>query len=575
MIQRLTSSVAGAASSLLRRNPPPPRRPPCRPLPQLLDIIAGRKSSGASGGEVTFAGRRPTRAFLRRFTAYVEQQDSLVENLTVEEMLMYTAELARPRAEPLAGKRARVAAVLAALGLEGCRRTHIGSPLCRGVSGGQLKRANIGTALVSSPRVLFLDEPTSGLDSHAAEEVMLTVRGLAARGLTVCSTIHAPSPAVNALFDRLLVLVDGHVVYFGANGAEAVDFFGGLAPLGAQFARGGAVAEAEWITKVVVAAARGGRAAACAARFAASAGATAAAARTAELAAPAALAPAELKALKTRRPVANPWWHAARVLLKYRAPADYRSPMFWAPRVVDKAAFAFIIATLYWGVGDDTASEAGVLNASAALFMWALLPGFTAITFLPALVLERVLFIRERADGLYGPGAYLLHKLGIEFAVILPISLLFAVAVWFPLRLLGSFALFWLVYLATTAVGVALGYAVASVAPSMEIAQVAASGYVVTLLFFAGLLMRLEDVPAYWYWFSTIDFVRYSWGALMVNQFAGRPDARWPLVLYQPLDYLGLDGANKWGYLGFLSCFVAVFAAAAWAGLAFARHGRR
>ena len=36
----------------------------------------------------------------------------------------------------------------------------------------QAKRANIGIALITNPRVLFLDEPTSGLDSYTAHEVM-------------------------------------------------------------------------------------------------------------------------------------------------------------------------------------------------------------------------------------------------------------------------------------------------------------------------------------------------------------------------------------------------------------------
>ena len=44
---------------------------------------------------------------------------------------------------------------------------------------------------------------------------------------------------------------------------------------------------------------------------------------------------------------------------------------------------------------------------------------------------------------------------------------------------------------------------------------------VTLLLFFAGLLIRPVDMPAYWKWFSYIDFLKYSWGSLMVNQFEG------------------------------------------------------
>ena len=44
------------------------------------------------------------------------------------------------------------------------------------------------------------------------------------------------------------------------------------------------------------------------------------------------------------------------------------------------------------------------------------------------------------------------------------------------------------------------------------------------LLFFTGLLLRWVDIPKYWRWFSYINFLRYSWGSLMKNQFEGSND---------------------------------------------------
>jgi len=111
----------------------------------LLDILAGRKNSGVIKGTVTIGGRKPTHAFLRRFTAYVEQFDSLIANLTVYEMLLYTADLKLDRKESMAVKRGRVEAVLTALSLQGCRDSLIGSALHRGISGGQLKRWGLCT----------------------------------------------------------------------------------------------------------------------------------------------------------------------------------------------------------------------------------------------------------------------------------------------------------------------------------------------------------------------------------------------------------------------------------------------
>ena len=79
---------------------------------------------------------------------------------------------------------------------------------------------NIGIALVTNPRVLFLDEPTSGLDSYTSNEVMTVVKTLTKTGITICATIHNPTPYCFNLFDRLMILLHGRVVYSGENGAQ-------------------------------------------------------------------------------------------------------------------------------------------------------------------------------------------------------------------------------------------------------------------------------------------------------------------------------------------------------------------
>lgn len=74
----------------------------------LLDLLAGRKTVGRTEGHLSFGGLQPTKQFLRRYTGYVEQFDTLLGDLTVREMFMYTAELKRPMEEPLADKRREV-----------------------------------------------------------------------------------------------------------------------------------------------------------------------------------------------------------------------------------------------------------------------------------------------------------------------------------------------------------------------------------------------------------------------------------------------------------------------------------
>jgi hypothetical protein len=78
--------------------------------------------------------------------------------------------------------------------------------------------------IVALPNLIFLDEPTSGLDSTIELEVMSAVRVLANQNRTCVSTIHQPSPEVFALFDKVVLLSEGRLIYFGP-AKTAVDFF--------------------------------------------------------------------------------------------------------------------------------------------------------------------------------------------------------------------------------------------------------------------------------------------------------------------------------------------------------------
>ncbi len=52
---------------------------------------------------------------------------------------------------------ARVEAVITELGLGKVRNTNVGNAYIRGVSGGERKRVNIATELITNPSLIFLD----------------------------------------------------------------------------------------------------------------------------------------------------------------------------------------------------------------------------------------------------------------------------------------------------------------------------------------------------------------------------------------------------------------------------------
>ncbi len=100
-------------------------------------------------------------------------------------------------------------------------------------------------------------------------------------------------------------------------------------------------------------------------------------------------------------------------------------------------------------------------------------------------------------------GTYLLAKMLEELSLSVATSLAFAAAVFYSVRYVGSFALFWLTCLLTHAVGVALSYTISALSPTMDLANAAMPAFITAQLFLAGQLATLDSIPAWWRWAST------------------------------------------------------------------------
>ena len=109
---------------------------------------------------------------------------------------------------------------------------------------------SIACELVTSPSILFLDEPTSGthpppsslfsfpsnslspplpgLDAYNAHNVIASLVSLARNyNRTVVFTIHQPRSNIVAMFDKLVLLAKGKMVYSG-DYVGCQEYFGGV-----------------------------------------------------------------------------------------------------------------------------------------------------------------------------------------------------------------------------------------------------------------------------------------------------------------------------------------------------------
>jgi len=74
--------------------------------------------------------------------------------LTVQETIEFVARLSGAKSP--AG---RVSELITAFGLAKQANTRIGTPVAKGISGGQKRRVSIAMQLITRPKILFLDEP--------------------------------------------------------------------------------------------------------------------------------------------------------------------------------------------------------------------------------------------------------------------------------------------------------------------------------------------------------------------------------------------------------------------------------
>jgi ABC-2 type transport system ATP-binding protein len=166
-----------------------------------VEILEGYRER--SGGEVRVLGDDPARAgaSFRERIGIVLQSSAVYPTLSVREMLELFAGYYAHARDP--------EEVIRLIGLESKRDARV-----RTLSGGQLRRLDLGLALVGDPELIFLDEPTTGFDPAARRQAWETIRGLRALGKSILLTTHYMEEA-QILADRVAILRAGRIAAIG------------------------------------------------------------------------------------------------------------------------------------------------------------------------------------------------------------------------------------------------------------------------------------------------------------------------------------------------------------------------
>ena len=136
---------------------------------------------------------------------YLPEQPPLYPEMTVEEYLLFAAEL---KGVKRADRKEQVRKAAHRTGLD-----NVMSRLIRSLSKGYRQRVGIAQALLGSPKLIILDEPTVGLDPAQVVEIRKLIRELG-KAHTVILSSHILSE-VQAVCQQVLILSKGKLAASG------------------------------------------------------------------------------------------------------------------------------------------------------------------------------------------------------------------------------------------------------------------------------------------------------------------------------------------------------------------------
>ncbi|KAL3500414.1 hypothetical protein ACH5RR_039507 [Cinchona calisaya] len=526
----------------------------------LMDVLAGRKTGGYIEGRITISGYPKKQETFARIAGYCEQNDIHSPHVTVYESLQYSAWLRLPADVDAATRKIFVEEVMELVELTQLREALVGLPGVNGLSTEQRKRLTIAVELVANPSIIFMDEPTSGLDARAAAIVMRTVRNTVDTGRTVVCTIHQPSIDIFDAFDELVLLKrGGEEIYVGPLGrhcVELIKYFEGVN--GVDKIRDG-YNPATWMLEVSSIAQEAALGVNFPEIYKSSELYRRNKALIKELSEP---APGS-KELYFRTRYSQPFFIQFIACLWKQHLSYWRNPHYTAIRLLFTTVIALMFGTIFWKLGSKRQRLQDLLNAMGSMYSAVLFMGIqNATSVQPVVAIERTVFYRERAAGMYAALAYAFGQVVIELPYLLVQTVIYGVLVYAMIGFEWTAAkFFWYLFFMyfTLLYFTAYGMMTVAVTPNHNIAAIVSSSFYAIWNLFSGFIVPKPRIPVWWRWYYYTCPVAWTLYGLVASQFGDIKEEM--LDTNQTVqDFIRSYFGFKHDFLGYVALIIVVIA---------------
>ncbi|KAG8374150.1 hypothetical protein BUALT_Bualt11G0100900 [Buddleja alternifolia] len=465
----------------------------------LMDVLAGRKTGGYIEGDINISGYPKNQETFARISGYCEQNDIHSPNVTVYESVLYSAWLRLP-------VEMFVEEVMELVELNPIRNSLVGLAGVDGLSTEQRKRLTIAVELVANPSIIFMDEPTSGLDARAAAIVMRTVRNTVDTGRTVVCTIHQPSIDIFEAFDELLLMKrGGRVIYAGALGQQSqklIEYFEAV-PGVPKINEG--YNPATWMLDISTPAVEGQLGVDFADIYTKSSLYERNQELIKELSAP----PPGSKDLYFPTKYSQPFLDQCKACFWKQYWSYWRNPQYNAIRFFMTIAIGLIFGTIFWNKGQKIEKQQELQNLLGAIYAAVLFLGATNGTSVQGVVsIERTVFYRETAAGMYAALPYAFAQVAIETIYVAVQTLIYTLLLYSMIGFEWTIVkFFWFYFFIFTSFVYFTLYGMMFIAltPNLQIGAILSGFFLSFWNLFSGFLIPRTQLPIWWSW--------YYWGS--------------------------------------------------------------
>ncbi|XP_065849475.1 pleiotropic drug resistance protein 1-like [Euphorbia lathyris] len=491
----------------------------------LMDVLAGRKTGGYIEGSISISGYPKKQETFARISGYCEQTDIHSPHVTVYESLLYSAWLRLPPEVDSHARMMFIEEVMELVELTSLRGGLVGLPGVDGLSTEQRKRLTIAVELVANPSIIFMDEPTSGLDARAAAIVMRTIRNTVDTGRTVVCTIHQPSIDIFDSFDELILLQrGGEEIYVGPIGRHSnilIKYFEDIQ--GVPKIKDG-YNPATWMLEITSA----GQEAALGINYVDIYKSSEQYRKNKALIEELSTPQPGSKDLYFPSQYSQPFLTQCMACLWKQHWSYWRNPPYTAVKLLFTTVLALMFGSIFWDLGCKRRREQDIFNAIGSMYVALFFIGVqNAVAVQPVVAIERTVFYRERAAGMYSALPYAFGQVMIEVPYVAIQTIIYGVIVY---AMIGfewtAYKFFWYIFFMffTFLYLSFYGMMTTAITPNHNIAAVVASAFYAIWNLFSGFIIPRPRIPIWWAWYYWCCPVAWTVYGLVASQFGDIKD---------------------------------------------------